>query len=122
MLFSALPQDGLKLLSLGRAHLWGEVALQGPLSSVPASGVPFPHAVLFWARPSPSLWEVRSHLTRVHFPHAKHSPESFLCKTSSPFHDSAGQGLYLNLPDEKTEAHKRFLFPGSGREAQFKPK
>lgn len=34
----------------------------------------FPHAVLFWARPSPSLWEVRSHLTRVHFPHAKHSP------------------------------------------------
>lgn len=37
------------------------------------------------------------------FPHAKHSPEGFIYKTSSPFHDSAGQGFYLNLPDEKTE-------------------
>ena len=50
------------------------------------------------------------------FPHAKHSPEGFIYKTSSPFHDSAGQGFYLNLPDEKTEAHKWFIFPGSDRQ------
>lgn len=123
VLFSALPWDGLSFYVLGGPICRGggvcgrRIMLSSPSSAFAAGCVMFGES---------RLLSVDGTLTRPKRASttAKHGAGCFIYK-SSIFATPCRQGFYLNLPDEKTEAHKwlHLLSPGSREaEAGFKPK